>query len=168
MLKAITSAIKEGIQNLALYSQAIGGIDASRANAPCRSFPLWRCRLRISVGAAPEGRCDCRHPLFKRGKLVMVAAMRSISFAAIPCASAWTKAKVSAVDFADGLGKATGAAKKLKNAVLGIDELNVLNQDAGGVGGAAASNYADMFEEMAVSALAFEIKDIFFKWKDLT
>ena len=52
--------------------------------------------------------------------------------------------------------------------MLGIDELNVLNQDAGALVGAAASNYADMFEEMAVSALAFEIKDIFFKWKDLT
>ena len=43
----------------------------------------------------------------------------------------------AADDMADGLSSAADAAKKLKNYTLGLDELNVINPDAGGGGSTA-------------------------------
>ena len=49
----------------------------------------------------------------------------------------------------DGLGEAAGAAGDLKNAMLGIDELNVISPPGGGGGGGAgALDYGNMFEEI--------------------
>lgn len=159
VLKTITSAIKEGIQNLALYSQAIGGIDASRANATMSQFSTMALQVKNSVGAALMPMLTALRPLIQAVANGFIYAANAINqfFAALSGGTDWTKAKTYAVDYADGLNKATGAAKALKNAVTGFDELNILSSDAGG--GAALPNYADMFEELKVDSKIAQIAE---------
>lgn len=46
-------------------------------------------------------------------------------------------------DTEDALGSASGAAKKLKQNLLGIDELNIINTDTSGGGGGGVGDYSD-------------------------
>lgn len=50
----------------------------------------------------------------------------------------------SGEDAADSLGKAGGAAKKLKNALLGIDELNIISPESAGGGGGGIGGGGDL------------------------
>lgn len=80
---------------------------------------------------------------------------------------------------ADNMGKAAGAAKKMKEYTLGIDELNVLSPESeaggsGGAGGGAAPDFGDMsgtlFEGVTVNpeieAATARIKDAVEKLKE--
>jgi hypothetical protein len=135
-------------------------------------FSTMALQVKNSVGAALMPMLTALAPVIQTVANWFMVAANAVNqfFAAISGASAWTKAKVSAVDFADGLGKATGAAKKLKNAVLGIDELNIISPDAGGGGGGATQNFKKMFEEVKIddkiSAFAKKIKPILTWVKD--
>ena len=51
-LKMITSGFREGVQNIALYSQAIGGIDASKANEVMSAYASMGLQIKNSLGAA--------------------------------------------------------------------------------------------------------------------
>lgn len=175
ILKQITTAIKEGIQNLVQYSKAIGGIDASRANATMSQFASIGMQVKNTVGAALMPVLKALTPVIQTLANWFIIAANAVNqfFAAISGASTWSKAKEYAVDYADGLGKAAGAASDLKNAMLGIDELNVISPNAGGGGGGGGGlDYGSMFEEVPINQtladLALKIKDIFFDWEDLT
>jgi hypothetical protein len=175
ILKNITSAIKEGTQNLVQYSAAIGGIDASRANATMSQFASIGMQVKNTIGSALMPVLNALMPVIQTLANWFIIAANAVNqfFAAISGASMWTKAKEYAVDYADGLGKAAGAASDLKNAMLGIDELNVISPPGGGGGGGAgALDYGEMFEEIPINQnladLALKIKDIFFDWEDLT
>lgn len=169
ILKQITTAIKEGIQNLAQYSKAIGGIDASKANATMSQFASICMQVKNSIGAALMPVLKALTPVIQTLANWFIIAANAVNqfFAAISGASTWTKAKAYAVDYAGSLDKATGAAKKLKGQLAGFDELNVIQSEAGGGSGggaAGAPDYSKMFEEAKIdskiSALAEKIKPI--------
>jgi hypothetical protein len=154
ILSNIARAAKEGIQNLALYSKAIGGIDASKANATMSQFASIGMQVKNTLGSALMPVLNALMPVIQTLANWFITAANAVNqfFAAISGASMWTKAKEYAVDYADGLGKAAGAASDLKNAMLGIDELNVISPNAGGGGGGAgALDYENMFEESNIS-----------------
>ena len=75
-----------------------------------------------------------------------------------------------AEDASDSLDDAAGSAKELKNALLGIDELNVISQDAGG--GSAGGGYGDIFDvelpeyDYLGDAVASKAGEIAEKWKE--
>ena len=177
ILSNISSAAKEGIQNLVLYSKAIGGIDASRANATMSQFASISMQVKNSLGAALMPVLNSLMPVIQTLANWFIIAANAVNqfFAAISGASTWTRAKAAVVGYGKGLGGAAGAANDLKNAMLGIDELNVISPDSGGGGGGGGGggiDYGDMFEEVPISQtladLALKIKDIFFDWEDLT
>lgn len=161
ILSNIASAAKEGIQNLVLYSKAIGGIDASRANATMSQFASIGMQVKNSVGAALMPVLTALMPVIQTLANWFIVAANAVNqfFAALSGASMWSKAKEYAVDYAGGLGKAAGAAKNLKNAMLGIDELNVISPNSGGGGGAGALDYGEMFEETGIGGKIAEIAD---------
>lgn len=75
--------------------------------------------------------------------------------------STFKKFTSDAIDYKDALEGAGGAAKDLKNSVMGFDELNKLNDDSGGGGGSGSANgswedapAASEFAEMLKSAWA--------------
>ena len=53
----------------------------------------------------------------------------------------------------ESMGSAAGAAKELKNATLGIDELNVISPPSGGGGGGGSGNAGGGFEGLDVESL---------------
>lgn len=80
-------------------------------------------------------------------KIVAVLNVLNQLFSALGGGLTWTKANRGAEDYAKSLGKAGGAAKKLKDYTLGIDELNIFNdKDSGGGGGGGADLAFGEFE----------------------
>ena len=168
ILSNIAKAAREGIQNLVQYSTAIGGIDASRANATMSQFASIGMQVKNTLGSALMPVLNALMPVIQTVANWFITAANAVNqfFAAISGASTWTKAKEYAVDYAAGLNKASGAAKDLKKQLLPFDELNILqdNSTSGG-GGAGALDYGDMFEEVPINQnladLALKIKDNF-------
>lgn len=75
----------------------------------------------------------------------------------------------------DSLGNATQAAKELKNATLGIDELNVISPNTGaaggGAGGAGANGFAgldvdSLWDESIFDQIGTQVDDIVGRMKD--
>ncbi len=177
ILSNISNAAKEGMQNLAQYSKAIGGVDASRANETMSKFASISMQVKNTLGAALMPVISALTPVIQTLANWFIIAVNAVNqfFAAISGSSTWTRATEYTVDYADGLDQTTGAAKELKNALLGFDELNVLQDNASpgsGGGGASTPDYSQMFEEVPISQtlsdLALNVKDIFFDWEDLT
>jgi hypothetical protein len=170
ILKSITSAAREGIQNLARYSQVIGGIDASRANETMSKFASMSLQVKNSVGAALTPTLKALMPVIQTLANWFIIAANAVNqfFAAISGATTFTMATAVVVDYADSLGGATEAAKELKNAMLGIDELNIISPSTGG--GAAIPDWGSMFEEVKIddkiSAFANKIKPVLTWVKD--
>jgi phage-related protein len=159
ILSNIARAAKEGIQNLVQYSKAIGGIDASKANATMSQFASIGMQVKNTLGSALMPVLKAIMPVIQTLANWFIIAANAVNqlLAAISGASTWSKATAGAVDYADGLGKAAGSAKKLANATLGIDELNIISPDAGGGGGAGGMDFGKMFEEVKISEKLQEI-----------
>ena len=122
ILSNIASAAKEGIQNLVQYSAAIGGIDASRANATMSQFASIGMQVKNTIGAAVMPVLTALMPVIQTLANWFIIAANAVNqfFAAISGASMWTKAKKYAVDYAGGLGK---AARSKGNRVQFLDEI---------------------------------------------
>lgn len=92
-------------------------------------------------------------------------ALPSIDYSGLSSASG------SAEDLAGGLGGAAGKAKELKNALLGIDELNVISPPedsgggAGGIGGAGGLDFELPTYDFLGEAVSGRIEEIFGKFK---
>jgi hypothetical protein len=123
ILKSITSAAREGIQNLARYSQVIGGIDASRANETMSKFASMALQVKNSVGAALMPTLKALLPLFKFANWFYnrCKCCKSV-FCGFMGALILTKATAQVVDYGGQRGRGRQeAAFDLKNAVLVID-----------------------------------------------
>ena len=153
ILSNIARAAKEGIQNLVQYSAAIGGIDASRANATMSQFASIGMQVENTIGSAVMPVLNALMPVIQTLANWFIIAANAVNqfFAALSGASTWTKATAYAVDYADSLDKASGSAKKLKGMLAGFDELNVIQSETGGGGGGATQNFKKMFEEVKIN-----------------
>ena len=134
------NSVKDGIQNLAKYSNDF--------NASMSQMSTASLYFKNSIAAMLMPAIQALIPLFVNLVNIIVKAANALNqfFSAIGGKSTFTRAKEVAVDYADSLGGATDAAKELKNAVAGFDELNVISPNESG-GGANTPNFGDMFEE---------------------
>ena len=167
-IKGVTSAAKEGIQNLAKYSAAINNTDASSANATMSEYASTLLQVKNSVGAAIMPVLTALLPVVNTIADAFINAANAVNqlFQALNGKSTFTKAKKNTVDYAKSLKGASGAAKELQKTLLGFDEINRLNdENKGGGGGAAGADYSNMFEEAEVGGKIKEtatwIKDHF-------
>ncbi len=152
-LKAVTASIREGINNLVLYSQALNGVDSSRANWTMSEFATTALYVKNSLGAALMPLLNMLVPVVNAIADAFIAAANAVNqfFHAFRGDERFTKAKRYTVDYAESLDRASGAAKELKKQVFGFDELNIFNSpSAGGGGGAPEMDYSKMFEEAKV------------------
>lgn len=167
-IKGVTSAAKEGIQNLAKYSAAINNTDASSANATMSEYASTLLQVKNSVGAAIMPVLTALLPVVNTITDAFINAANAVNqfLQALNGKSTFTKAKKNTVDYAKSLEGASGAAKELQKTLLGFDEINRLNdENKGGGGGAAGADYSNMFEEAEVGGKIKEtatwIKDHF-------
>lgn len=164
-IKAVTKAIKEGLQNLALYSKAMEGLDTHNANEVMSRLASSFLYLKNAIATAFIPVIRGLTPIIETviEKLVdfinVIAQIGSAFFG-----STFTKAKYFWVDYADSLDTASGSAKKLHHQLAGFDELNNLTDNSGS-GTDKLKDALDMFEEAPINskikAVVDKIKEAF-------
>lgn len=172
------NAMKEGINNLYQYSSLMGGQFKSSMDSLATSFQY----LKNSMGAMVSPIINALAPAidFLIDKFVALLNIVNQFFARLTGASTYTAAKKSAASYGDTIsdtaGTAKKAAKEIKDATTGIDELNIISQNdnsGSGGGGAGGKDYGSMFEQLpienSISEFADKLKAAFEagNWKEL-
>lgn len=139
---AMVSAMKEGFQNLAKYSD-----DYNKSMSALKS---QTAQLKNGLAAAFEPIVNMAIPYLTQLVTWLNKAVDAIGqfLAAIQGKTTYTRAKKQVIDYAKSLDTATKSAKR---ALASFDELNVLskNESAGSKGGALSG--ADAFEEAEIN-----------------
>ena len=176
-LSELTKAMREGINNLYQYSNLMGGIFAQSMDTLATSASY----LKNSLGAMAAPIINALAPAidFVIDKIVTLLNYINMLFARLSGATTFTAAKKNAQSYGDSLesagSSASKAAKEIRDATTGIDELNIIMQkdDTSGGGGGGATDYGSMFEELpidnSVSEFADKLKQAFDNadWKTL-
>lgn len=162
-IKGISTACKEGVNNLVQYSAALNSTDAATANATMSEYASTLLQVKNSVGAAVMPALAALLPVINTIASAFITAANAVNqfFQALRGQSTFTKAKKNTVDYAKSLKSASSAAKELQKTLLGFDEINRLNdENKGGGGGAAGADYSDMFEEAQISEKAQKFAEV--------
>nr|DAF83018.1 MAG TPA: minor tail protein [Caudoviricetes sp.] len=165
-IKGISTACKEGVNNLVQYSAALNSTDAASANATMSEYASILLQVKNSVGAAVMPALAALLPVINTIASAFITAANAVNqfFQALRGQSTFTKAKKNTVDYAKSLKTASGAAKELQKTLLGFDEINRLNdENKGGGGGGAGADYSNMFEEAKVSEKAQKFAEVLTK-----
>ena len=178
MFAQLTQAMREGINNLYQYSTLMGGTFAQSMDRLATSGQYLKnslCAMAAPIINALAPAID-----FVIDKIVTLLNFINMLFARLSGASSFTAAKKNATSYGDSLEKAGGsaakAAKEIRDATTGIDELNIIMQKddtGGGGGGGGGADYGSMFEELpidnSVSDFADKLKQAFdnANWKEL-
>lgn len=149
VIKSITQGLKEGVQNLARYSKAIGEVDSALANPTMSAYATKLLEVKNAVGAAVAPMLQSLLPVVQNVCDWFINATNAINqfISALQGKSTYTKAKEYFVDYADSLDKSTKSAKEFKNVLLGFDEINRLDDKSGSGSGKKEEDYSQMFEE---------------------
>lgn len=168
-ISMVTTAVKEGFDNLAQYS---GNVNATLSGL---SSSLLYLKNSFAVGFAPI--LDFVVPALNTLINTIATALAWIAqlYAALTGKATFVKAKKTQEDYAASLKKTGGAAKQAgkdaERSTASFDKLNVISQKgsggSGGGGGGGTTDPSEMFETVAVESdmknLASEIHDIFSK-----
>ena len=173
-IRMITKSFTEGIKNAYEYAKLTGNqfqqtMDSMATNA------LY---VKNSLGAMTMPLLNSLAPAIDYIADKFVDLLNTINqfIAVITGASTWTRALRYSKEFGDGTKNAANGAKKaaddLKATILGIDEINLLNDNnekagSGSGGTSAADDYASMFEtlEEPVSKFGESLKELFKPFK---
>lgn len=149
-MSIISNGIKEGITNLYEYSRLAGTEFAPAMN----SLATSALYLKNSLGAMAAPLVQAVAPVVDMliDKFVALINVIGKAFAMLTGKSVYTQAKKHAVEYGEAANK---ASKATKDFLLGIDELNVISDTAGG-GGGAASDFGSMFEEVEIDQDQFD------------
>lgn len=145
-LKAISQGFQEGIQNAYQWS-VITGNQFARSMDMMATSALY---LKNSLGAMAMPLVNYLAPILDRITDQFVELINVVNrfIATITGASSWVKALKYPAQYME---QAAGSAKKLKNQLLGFDDLNVLNAPKSG-GSASAMDYSNMFQQVQLEA----------------
>lgn len=159
IIKSITDGFKEGIQNLALYSKALDGLDSHNANEVMSRYASTFLYFKNAIATAVIPILRALIPLVEQAMQKIVDFINVIAqFGSAFMGTQFTKAKYFWVDYADSIDNATGSAKALNHQLAGFDELNNLTANNGGGGGVSKlDNAKDMFEDAAISGKILNI-----------
>lgn len=149
-LRGVINGVINGFKNIAQYSD--------KTNASMSLLINSLTQLGNSFVAAVSPALNAFAPAINVVIQTCISAINAINqlISALTGSGTWIKATVLTDNYAESLKKASKAAK-----TLGIDELNILNEDSG----ANDTNPKDMFDTEEVEQkyidLADKIKDIF-------
>lgn len=148
VIKGITDGAKEGFQNLAHYS--------NEANAALSNLTTGSQYVSNSFAAALYPAIVSVIGIFNSLINIVVRALNILNmfFSILGGKGTYIKATKQTKDYASALGGAGGAAKALKQELMGFDEINALTPSGGGGGGGGGSglDYGSMFEEVPVES----------------
>lgn len=154
IIKEITQAFQEGVNNVYQWSKALDGVGANNFAKNMDEAATSMLYFKNSIGAAVAPILNALIPALNAivDAVVEVVNWLNQLFALLSGASIWTRAKRKATEYAEA---ATGAGKATKDALrylLPFDELNVLpdEKDRGGGGIDPAAAWEDAFEDVAL------------------
>ena len=147
-LRAITTALKEGIGNIYQYDKALGGDFAKSMDSLATSF-LY---LKNSLGAmlAPIITSLAPALLLILDIVAEIANGIGFLFAALSGATTFKRAVRVQTEYAEAIDDTTEANERLKKSLLGIDEINALQAPTQTGGGTTAPSPLIMFEEVEI------------------
>lgn len=157
-INAIIKDLNAAMLSLANFSESTG-VAFNKAVSSVMADSKY---LGASLVAAFAPIVDTIAPMIDYLIEKLVSALNIINqfFAALGGQGVFVVAKKGTADFSKGLDKAAGSAKKLKNNLLGIDELNIFqpkSDSGGGAGGGGGYEYE--WEQLEVSSKIMEFAD---------
>lgn len=146
VISGISNGFKEGTQNAYQFSKAIGG-DLAKSLDSISTSALY---FKNSLGAMVSPLINAFAPIFDTliDKAVDFLNVINRTIATLTGASTWMRALKYPKEFAEAADDATASAKKLKNTILSIDEINPLNDNSNNKSGSGftSDDYKKMFE----------------------
>lgn len=152
-IKELTQAFNEGLTNAYNFSRGISGTLANAMDGLASSS----LKMKNQLGAAFGNLLQIVTPILLQIIDLVTRAASAIS--ALLSAFGGGQYLV-ANDVAASWDKATGAAKKYRNTILGFDEINRLDEPSGG-GGGSTVDASNMFHVEELPGWAQKIKDAF-------
>ena len=144
VLKNISEGFREGVQNLARYS--------NQFNNTMSELTTSSLYLKNALGTLAQPILELLIPAFTAVVNVMVKFINAINEvrAIATGATSFTKAKGYFVDYRKSMEKTGKAAKKLQRDLMGFDEINKLTDKSSSGAGAGGMDYSKMFETQPV------------------
>lgn len=139
---AMVSAFKDGIQNMAKYSTDF--------NSRMSELKSATATLKASLGTLAAPILSAIIPAIVKLCGWLTNAVNAVNkfISAISGKKTWTRAKKQQIDYASSLDKTAKAAKKVKGALQGFDELNVISSNdsdgSSGTGNSAGNGYEEV------------------------
>ena len=158
ILKSISQGLKEGIQNLALYSKAMEGLDSHNANNIMSRYASAFLYFKNAIATAVIPVLHALIPIIETVINRIVDLINVISqIGSAFFGTQFTKAKYFWVDYADSLLTASDASKKAHHELAKFDELNNLTPQKGGTD--KLGDALQMFEESKINEKLQSIAD---------
>lgn len=165
VISVVTTSFRDGVNAVYQYSKAMDGKLANSLDFLATSFNY----LKGSLGAMAAPLINLVAPAIELliDKFVDLLNIANQVFARLSGATTWTRATKVTTEYAAAADGATAANKRLKKSLLGIDEINALQDNSsnggGGASGGNASGY--VFEEVPldtsyVDGVIDKLKDI--------
>ena len=147
-LKAIITALKEGIGNIYQYDKAFGGDFAKAMDSLATSF-LY---LKNSLGAMLAPIITSLAPALSSILDIIAEIANGIGylFAALSGATTFKRAVRVQTEYAEAIDDTTEANERLKKSLLGVDEINALQAPTQTGGGTTSPSPLFMFEEVPI------------------
>lgn len=160
VIKAITQAFKEGLQNAYQFSKGIGG-DLAKSLDGIATKGLT---MKNQLGAAFGGLLQAITPIIQAiiAVVTKLASALSMLFGMLGGTGKYLAAKDVWTEWGEAAAGAGGAAKEALKYLAPFDELNVLpdNKKGGGGGGSNIAPYGDMFTEETIGGWGDLAKNI--------
>lgn len=168
IIKAITQAFQEGLQNAYAFSQGIT-TEGHRFAAALDSMKTAGTTMKNQLGSAFIALLAAIAPIVNTiiGLVTRLANALSQIFA-IFTGGTYLKAKEVPQQWGDAASGAADAAKEWKNQLLGFDEINRLNEpsDNSGGGGSSGIDPMSMFEDTPIEGWVARIRDKLLELKE--
>lgn len=149
VIKAIAAGIKEGVQNLAMFSKQMNEMDTHKANRVMSLYTSNFLYLKNAIATAVIPILKTLEPIVDRLIVKFIDFINVIAqlMSVLSGATTYTKAKYYYKDYAEEMDKASGSAAKLNKQLAKFDELNNLTTSGGGGSGSKLPDYSKMFED---------------------
>lgn len=169
IIKAITQAFQEGLQNAYAFSAGIS-TEGHRFSAALDSMSTAGLKMKNQLGSAFIGLLAAIAPIVNAViSLITKLADAMSQLFAIFTGGTYLKAADVPAKWSDAAGGAAKAAKEWKNQLLAFDEINRLEEPSdpsGGGGGAGALDPSKMFVDTPISGIFAKIRDKLLELKD--
>ena len=161
IIKSITQAFQEGLQNAYAFSQGIT-TEGHRFAEAMDSMKTAGTTMKNQLGSAFIGLLTALAPIINAIISLITKLANALSqLFAIFTGGTYLKAADVPQKWAEAAGGAGKAAKEWKNQLMGFDEINRLDEpnNGGGGGGGGAADVMEMFKDTPIDGIFKKIRD---------